>query len=225
MLTHQPFLALNASKPRSKVTEIRPGVVLRSSAEPDRSHVEGASKLVTPPVEPPAALKNASPATAETRIVAIARITSLVKAGQTRRAAIGSVSKELGYSYGAVNKWLVDANKKAREVAVVAKKRAKKAKKQEARTGTKKAFVLAHPDVSPKELVALAKKQGLSITSAYAYTVRSANKGTNGSKTRKPRTQRVEPQPSNGARSIGYLIDTAVSAIEEIKRRLSALSL
>lgn len=51
------------------------------------------------------------------------------------------------------------------------------ARKPKAPHGSKAAFVRANPDVKAPELVALAKKQGLSLTAGYVYNIRASGKG------------------------------------------------
>ncbi len=102
--------------------------------------------------------------------------------------------------------------------------------------GTKAAFIRANPNLTPAEMAEKAKKQGLVLSIQHIYAARSADKAkakVKPSKKKRAHKKRqtasveptIKPQASNGARSIGYLISTATEALEEIKRRLSQVSL
>jgi len=161
--------------------------------------------------------------TPETREIAIARVTALTKAGNQRKTSIETVSKELGVSYGAINKWIIGWRKSGG--AEVAKKKAQRKPKREVKATGLAEFIRANPEVGALELVNLGKKQGLKFTRQYVYTVRSAGKV--GIKGRRPAaangTSRV--QASDGSKSIGDLLDQMIDAASEIRRRLSQLSL
>jgi hypothetical protein len=103
-----------------------------SGAEPDRAFVENAPpqeteqtlrSAPTAPENPPekagaemAGKKRRPRASGEQREIALARVRALVKAGEQRKKAIDKVAKELGYSAGALNKWMVDAGHRERQV-------------------------------------------------------------------------------------------------------------
>lgn len=115
------FLDLNAQlvQRHPNIHKLRPGVVRRTHPEPDRSHVEGA-----PPPKPPTALdareKEPEPVAAkkkrtrldpETWEVAVARVQSLVGAGNTAKGSIEKVAKEHNVSFSALAKRYNDAPK------------------------------------------------------------------------------------------------------------------
>lgn len=54
------------------------------------------------------------------------------------------------------------------------------AKSTKLRMGAKTAFVREHPDVPPKDLLALAEKQGIPLTVGYIYNIRASTKAKGG---------------------------------------------
>lgn len=132
-LTHRPFLELSAQKlvkVPSKVTEIRPGVIVRrplsskakAQSEPDRQYVDSSPELKPSSVqdkgpEPvvPKKKTRAKRSSPQQREIAVARVTALTKAGENRDKALEKVAKELGYASGSLNRWLVDSNKAAKK--------------------------------------------------------------------------------------------------------------
>lgn len=240
-LTHRPLekplMALNANKRRSNVIKLQPTVIVRRpNAVPDRQHeAKGPStpaQLELPKVEPPQSPVRAKVATAETRAIAIARVRALVSAGNDRESSLEKVGKELGYSAGALNKWLVAAGKEemakkkkssTRTPESIAKQRATIAAKKKAnrarapRSESKAAFVNQHPTIAAAELVKLAAKSGIKLSASYIYNIRSGY--TRGGATVRP------PAFMTGGDSIGDLLARIKEATAEIERRLTALSL
>lgn len=105
------------------------------------------------------------------------------------------------------------------------------AKKRKARSGTKAAFVRNHPGLSTPELLALAEKQGLSLTAGYVYNIRAAQKATpvdGGSAAATP-----APEPGSGKASaldaqlrtliIRIGLDRAEQVFGELKASLSRI--
>jgi hypothetical protein len=72
-------------------------------------------------------------------------------------------------------------------------------KKRKARAGTKAAFVRNNAALATQDLLALAEKQGISLTAGYVYNIRAAEK----TKTADGQTQ--APEPRNGAPRAGSL--------------------
>jgi len=118
-LANGQFLDLNASGSLGgNVTKLRPGVVRRNrpvEPEPDRSMVEGYVPTAPPPPpesEPePVAKKKRTNLDAETWEVAVARVQSLVGAGNTAKGSIEKVAKEHGVSTSALHKRYMKAPK------------------------------------------------------------------------------------------------------------------
>ncbi len=116
----------------------------------------------------------------------------------------------------------------------------KKAKKKTEGFGAKKAFIAAHPKMPVGELLKLGKDKGITFSAAYVHNVRSLSRaGKKASKTsarspeaiakqkatiaRKKRgTRRMEPTETE---SIGSLLQQAIEAMNEVRRRLSLLAL
>lgn len=106
------FLDLNAARRQHpKLTRIHPGVVRRNHPEPDRSLVEGFIPTAPPLAaesepEPVAAKKKARKRLTDgDKKVAIARVNSLVKAGEEIRKASKTVAKEFGCSALSLERW------------------------------------------------------------------------------------------------------------------------
>ena len=103
------------------------------------------------------------------------------------------------------------------------------AKKRKARSGTKAAFVRNHPGLSTPELLALAEKQGLSLTAGYIYNIRAAQKAqADGGSAASP-----APEPGRGKASaldaqlrtliIRIGLDRAEQVFGELKASLSRI--
>jgi hypothetical protein len=105
-----------------------------SSAEPDRAFVENAPPQKTEPTlrsapEPPkeaaemaGSKKGRKKASDETKSIAVARVESLVGAGEQLQKALAKVGKEIGNSPLSVRQWVFEARKQ--KPAKPAKKRA-----------------------------------------------------------------------------------------------------
>lgn len=101
------------------IVKLRPGVVRRNHAEPDRTHVEGAKALNPQPVPEPEAApevaakkkRRRAKVTADTRAVAVSRVEKLIAAGNPAAEAHESVAKELGVSVSAIQNWRTIARK------------------------------------------------------------------------------------------------------------------
>jgi transposase len=237
-LTHRPFSELEPPAPevtiiRRRTTDPETGLKLvrQIRATPLPADPPPNARLTPDPSEPePPATKKRKVAGSEDREVAIARIAALQKAGESRKKAQIIVGKEMGFSQGAVNKWMVAASKASRvgdtEMA------AKKKRARRGGTGEKIAIARANPDATAKELRVIAKKQGVTLSAQAAYNLRTQLKKELG-KNRAPKnngaTASAEPArrelASNGAMSMGFLVAQAKSALEEIERRLSQLAL
>ena len=141
-LTHRPFEELGGKqklvKVTSKVTRIHPTVIVRRPDAARAPQEEPAPQPAEQEPEPVAKKKRAPKASAEQREIAVARVTTLVKAGETRDTAIARVGKELGYSDGALNKWLIAANKGRKSVSKKATRSPESIAKQKATLARKK---------------------------------------------------------------------------------------
>lgn len=137
-------MALNADAPKKKptrasVTRIHPAVIVRHPSDFRRLEPVTASSTEPPAGEPePVAGKKKAPRSSpEQREIAVARVTALTKAGETRDKALKSVAKELGYSRGSLNRWLVDARKTGKKATrspeSIAKQKATVARKKRGR--------------------------------------------------------------------------------------------
>lgn len=120
MVSNGEFLPLNLQRSLgNNVTKLRPGVVRRNrpaEPEPDRSHVEGFVPTAPPPPpesepEPVAAKKKRTRLDPETWEVAVARVQSLVGAGNTAKDSIEKVAKEHKVSFSALAKRYNEAPK------------------------------------------------------------------------------------------------------------------
>jgi creatinine amidohydrolase/Fe(II)-dependent formamide hydrolase-like protein len=105
--------------------------------------------------------------------------------------------------------------------------------------GAKTEFIRANPDLTAQELVDKAKKHGITLTKHRVHVSRSHDKrskkvGKPGKKKR-AYTKRADngaapvrakkASVDHGTRSIGALLDEMIDGLEEIRRRLSQLSL
>lgn len=120
MVSNGEFIPLNVQRSLGgNVTKLRPGVVRRNrpvEPEPDRSMVEGYVPTAPPPPpesepEPVAAKKKRTNLDAETWEVAVARVQSLVGAGNTAKWSVAAVAKEHGVSFSALHKRYMKAPK------------------------------------------------------------------------------------------------------------------
>lgn len=106
------------------------------------------------------------------------------------------------------------------------KKKAKakpKAAKEKSAFGSKRAFIEANPNVGVKALVALGKKEGVSFTDAYVYSVRKAGAGNptqRGAKKKPPPPASAFTASSQG---IEALLESMVRRVvaSELKRVFS----
>lgn len=148
-LTHRPFETIKAER---KITRLHPGVVKRGKLQlslvdqPRQAPlpvVDAPPEVQQPPV-PQSKVSRREFADPETRTIAVARIRSLIDAGNGRKASIATVAKELAFSPSTVNKWLIRAGKmaakkKKRSPEAIAKMKATiAAKKAAGLTGKKK---------------------------------------------------------------------------------------
>lgn len=114
----------------------------------------------------------------------------------------------------------------AKQKATIARKKRSKAraskKKRTPRSDSKAAFVRSHLNKPTAEILRLAEQRGIEISASYIYNIRAQSPDPT---PRAPRAQRASNGPSSNGASIGDLLATAEGALNEIRRRLSQLSL
>lgn len=83
----------------------------------------------------------------------------------------------------------------------------KTSKKSQKRKVNKTQFVLERPDISAKEVVDAAKKQGIALSDKYVYNIRAKAKSKGGAPKGKPGRK---PRAANGAGDTRAFVDLAL---------------
>ena len=94
-----------------------------------------------------------------------------------------------------------------------------KSGKKAAGAKNKSAFVRRYPNLSPKEVAAKGKEQGVKLTAGYVSTIRSKDKAKNGGAKRRGGKGRPSGGEAEFRRALqGVTLDRAREIIEEVAR-------
>ncbi len=105
----------------------------------------------------------------------------------------------------------------------------KKNESGESKGPNKTAYVLSMPDLSAKELSATAKTEGIDISEAYVYTIRSAAKRKQGAPKGKPGRPKASTSSSSGsakasgaeAEVMRLVIEYGAPAVRDLVQRVT----